>query len=303
MSSQQFPTPVLFLIFNRPDTTKIVFEKIKLLKPRYLFISADGPRQNKPADRKLCEESRSIINEIDWDCELKTNFKENNLGCKIGVSSGIDWFFSNVDEGIILEDDCLPDISFFNFCETLLLHFRDNERIMHISGVNFQDGVNRGDGSYYFSRHAHVWGWATWKKAWKKYDVNIIDFREAVKQNIGESFYPDKKMRTIFFRDFERVFLNKKDTWDHQWVYTIMTNNGLSVIPNKNLVSNLGFDKNATHTNFLVHPLAGRNTEKIEDIVHPSFIIPDYEADIYTFKKYMYPNKFRKLIQIIKNKI
>ncbi len=226
-----------------------------------------------------------------------------NLGCKIGVSGGINWFFNYVDEGIILEDDCLPDISFFKFCESLLEKYRVDSRVIHIGGTNFQDGKIRGDGSYYFSKHAHVWGWATWKRAWQKYDVNLSGFPEFVNQNAIQNFYQNKQMQKFFLKDFEIVFRQKKDTWDFQWVYNLVINNGLSVIPNKNLVSNLGFNQEATHTKMLLHPLANKPLNEINEIKHPSFVIPDYEADLYTFKKYMRISKFKKLIHIIRNKL
>jgi len=144
MAVQPFATPILFLVFNRPDTTEKVFAKIRDIQPRQLFISADGPRSDKKDEKHKCEETRKVIQRIDWECDLKTNLSEKNLGCRVGVSSGINWFFSNVTEGIILEDDCLPDTSFFHYCETLLKHYRDNERIMHIGGTNFQDGIRWG---------------------------------------------------------------------------------------------------------------------------------------------------------------
>jgi hypothetical protein len=290
-----FNTPVLFLVFNRPDTTRVVFDRIRKIQPKYLFVAADGPRKNKPDDIIKCKAARKIIDEVDWDCELKTLFRESNLGCKIAVSSAIDWFFENVEEGIILEDDCLPDLSFFGFCELLLEKYRNDKRIMHIGGANFQDGKIRGDGSYYFSKISHVWGWATWKRAWDKYNVNIPDFQEFVNQNTIAKAYPHKDMQKFFLKNFEMVFRNERDTWDYQWVYTLVVNNGLSIIPNKNLISNIGFDSDATHTTLKFHPLANKPVEKIDEIIHPSRIISNTNADVYTFKNYFILNKFVKL--------
>jgi len=294
-----FQKPILFLIFNRPDTTRIVFNKIKELKPKYLFVSADGPRSNKPEENNMCLNARNIINDIDWDCELQTNFYDTNLGCKKGVSSGIEWFFNNVEEGIILEDDCLPDISFFNFCEVLLEKFRHDTRVMHIGGSNFQDGKIRSDGSYYFSKISHIWGWATWKRAWNKYDVDVSTLPEFIKQNKIKNIYNNVKMEKYFIRDFELVYKNQKDTWDYQWTYTLAVNNGLAIIPNKNLVSNIGFGSNATHTIFHSNLLENRIVESLNEIIHPKFLVPDFEADIYTFRKYMHINKFRKLLHLL----
>ena len=295
MQTNPFNVPILFLIFNRPDKTKIVFNRIKELKPKYLFISADGPRPDKINEKGNCALARSIINEIDWPCELKTNFSDTNLGCKKGVSSGINWFFSNVEEGIILEDDCLPDISFFNFCAVLLEKYRYDTRIMHIGGVNFQGGKVRGEASYYFSKINHVWGWATWKRALDKFDVNISSFKNLIDEDYLRNIFPGKGEQKYWQKHYNSVYSNRIDTWDYQWHYTIMINNGLSIIPNINLVSNIGFGKEATHVVQDFHSVANIRLEKIDSIVHPLFVIPNYEADIYTFNRYYSPNKLIKL--------
>jgi hypothetical protein len=174
-------TPVLFLIFNRPNTTEQVFEAIAKAKPRCLFVAADGPRTDKEGEAEKCQAVRDIIKRVDWDCEVKTLFREQNLGCKEAVSSAITWFFEQVEEGIILEDDCLPSDSFFSFCAELLEKYRDDKRIMMISGDNFQDGIQRGDASYYFSSVPWIWGWATWRRAWRLYDREMQTFPSFVK--------------------------------------------------------------------------------------------------------------------------
>ena len=194
-----FQTPILFLIFNRPDTTKLVFESIKRIKPAKLYIAADGARKHKVGEDLLCKETRSIIDLIDWECEIKTLLRTENLGCKIAVSSAIDWFFENEEQGIILEDDCLPNESFFNFCEQLLNQFKENKEIMHISGNNFQDGITRGDGSFYFSKYNHIWGWATWKRAWKLYNVKLeIEDKKEIEIFIEKNFETKKILYFIF---------------------------------------------------------------------------------------------------------
>lgn len=173
MSEFKLNVPVLLLIFNRPDTTQRVFHEIRGASPLQLFISADGPRENKPGEFEKCQITRDIVRQVDWDCEVYTNFRDKNLGCKIAVSSAIDWFFENVEEGIILEDDCLPSFSFFRFCEELLEKYRDDERIMQIGGTNLLSEWQRSDDSYYFSKYGAIWGWATWRRAWQYYDVNM----------------------------------------------------------------------------------------------------------------------------------
>jgi len=159
MTAASLKAPVLLLIFNRPDTTQLVFNKIRKARPAELYIAADGPRKNQPDDPENCRKAREILRQVDWDCKISTLFREENLGCKIGVSSAIDWFFSEVEEGIILEDDCVPDQSFFQFCQELLARYRDDKRVMMISGDNFQFGRRRTDYSYYFSQYVHIWGW------------------------------------------------------------------------------------------------------------------------------------------------
>lgn len=300
MQKDLFDIPILFLIFNRPDTTKIVFERIREIKPKVLFVSADGPRESKLNENLLCEQTRAIINSVDWDCEVKTNFSSINLGCKKAVSSAITWFFNNVESGIILEDDCVPDLSFFQFCKTLLDKYKYDERIMHIGGTNFQDGKIRGNGSYYFSRISHVWGWATWKRAWNLYDVNIKDLPDFINENVLKNIFTSPRMQQYYLRDFKMVYNQQKDTWDYQWSYTVIKNNGLSIIPNKNLVTNIGFSENATHTVYRTE-LAERKAESINEIIHPKFFYSDKEADLYTFNKYMGISKFKKLMNLLKN--
>lgn len=271
-------TPVLFLIFNRPELTFRVFEEIRKAQPQQLFIAADGPREGKEGEAGKCEQARSIVNKIDWKCEVKTLFRDKNLGCQDAVSSAITWFFDNVVEGIILEDDCLPDQSFFTFCETLLEKYRDNEKIMHIGGNNFQDGIKRGNASYYFSIHPHQWGWATWNRAWNRYNINI---------NGLENF---KKTQTIFkhpaivsfnMEKLEKTLNGEINTWDYQWFYTIWKNNGITIVPNVNLVTNIGFGENATHTFQADHFLAQVPLGKLDTILHPTQIKVNKKADDY----------------------
>lgn len=175
--------PVLFLIFNRPDTTRKVFAEIRRAKPARLYIAADGPRKERTTDIALCEQTRDIINEIDWPCQSYTLYRKENLGCKLAVSSAINWFFEREESGIILEDDCLPHPTFFKFCEIMLERYKDDTRVMHIGGSNFQEGMIRGDGDYYYSKWTPVWGWASWRRAWKNYDVNMVKWIEFKKNN------------------------------------------------------------------------------------------------------------------------
>ena len=302
--NQPLNTPVLFLIFNRPDTTKRVFESIREAKPSRLYIAADGPRKGKIGELELCTLTREITNEVDWNCEVKTLFRENNLGCKVAVSSAINWFFENEEEGIILEDDCLPNQSFFMFCQTLLNYYRDNEKVMHIGGANFQGGIKRGDGSYYFSKYNHIWGWATWKSAWKNYNISMQIYSPEKTTHLLRSIFDTKREITYWEKIFSDVVAEKINTWDYQWTYNIWSNNGVAILPNKNLVRNIGFNADATHTaSEDIMSIGNIPLEEIDIIVHPQTIFVDKEADRYGFNNIFHPSllKFatKKLLSLI----
>jgi hypothetical protein len=270
-------TPVLFLIFNRPDTSLQVFERIREARPKQFFIAADGPRKDIPKDEQLCLEARSIVNRIDWDCEVKTLFREDNLGCGIAVCDAITWFFTHVEQGIILEDDCLPHPTFFKFCEDTLNFYKDDLTVFNVSGSNSQFGRVRGDGSYYFSKYGHIWGWATWRRAWKEYDIDILDY-----PNIIQSFEVEPYWKNIFFLTYNK----KIDTWDYQWFFHLQKNKAKVVVPNRNLILNIGFQSNATHTNTLPDWRKNYKLDKegITDIIHPTFNEINKKADYFTFK-------------------
>jgi hypothetical protein len=290
-----FHTPILFLIFNRPDTTEKVFEIIKKIKPEKLFVSADGPRPNKAGEKEKCDRTRKIIERVDWKCEVHKNFSDENRGCKKGVVKGINWFFKNVEEGIIIEDDCMLDDSFFPFVQQLLERYRNDERIMHIGAANFQDGKKRGEASYYYSKFCHVWGWATWRRAWKHYDVQIKSFSEFKEKQLIKNILPDKKMQNHWLKLFQTVYDNALDTWDFQWVYTVWEQKGISIIPNVNLVSNIGFGEEATHTRDSDHILAENTSGKLSELIHPEILEINEDADRYTFYHKIYQSKWKKI--------
>lgn len=281
-----FTTPVLFLIFNRPVTTKVVFEEIRKIKPKYLYIAADGPRAGKVDDDKRCAVVREIVlTNIDWECEVKTLLREENLGCGRAVSEAITWFFDNVEEGIILEDDCLPDPSFFEFCSHLLKRYRNEEKIMHIGGSNFQFGVIRGDGDYYFSTISHVWGWATWKRAWCTYQFDLKKISDLSDLTYNFIFNNNQSFINYYKQVFAKMRDNGIDTWDYQWFYAIHASNGLSICPNVNLIKNIGFRSDGTHT--LYEPIWNKKyiAKHISSFKQPSKIIIDYDADAYTLRE------------------
>ena len=239
--------PALFLFFNRPDTARKVFAAIREARPERLFLAADGPRDLPPGEAQLCQKTRESVEIlIDWPCEVHRLYREHNLGCRVAVSSAIDWFFFHVEEGVILEDDTLPDLSFFHFANAMLARYRNNLEIMHISGNNHQHGRVRGDGAYYASRFAHSWGWATWRRAWKLYDRDMAGFPENW-EAVSAQCRLAAPIQAWWKMALENTRAGVVNTWDFQWHYTIMKNNGVCLIPNRNLVCNIGVGADATH--------------------------------------------------------
>jgi len=272
-------TPVLFMIFNRPGTTKKVFESIRQAQPKRLYIAQNFPSSDNTEEIKKWKDVRAIIENINWNCDVRKLYRERYLDVKTSVSSAIDWFFENVEEGIILEDDCLPSQSFFWFCQELLEYYRADTRIMTISGTNFQFGKMRGEGSYYFSKYSHLWGWATWRRAWKHYDVGIKSFEKFKIESQIKNIFRIKQQQKYWMNTFQSVYNNKIDTWDCQWGYTCFINNGLCITPNANLVSNIGFGIDSTHTKDENSIFSSMEAKDITEINHPNFILPDQEAD------------------------
>ena len=282
MPNYQLKTPVAFIIFNRPDTTKRVFAEIAKARPPKLLVIADGPRADHSEDAGKCAAARAIIDGVDWDCEVLTNYSDINMGCKRRVSSGLDWVFDTVEEAIILEDDCLPHPTFFRFCEEMLEKYRDDKRIAMISGDNFQFGKKRTEYSYYFSRYTHIWGWASWRRAWENYDVDIKLWSEIRDGGWLKDLLGDKKSVRYWRNIFENVYQGKIDTWDYQWTFSCWIQNALTILPNVNLVSNIGFGSEALHTKGR-NKFADMETETLDfTILHPPYILRDSVADSIT---------------------
>jgi hypothetical protein len=260
-------SPVLFLIFNRPDTTEKVFQSIRAAKPPRLYIAADGARKHKEGEADICAQTRNLVlNNIDWDCEVKTLLRDHNLGCKNAIADAIDWFFENEAEGIILEDDVLPSPSFFLFCDELLEKYRDDPRIGSIGGCNMAAEFIQPDESYFFSIYNKIWGWATWRRAWKLYDRTMKDWPEWHKNRGLQSMGIDLSFESYWHYQFEKTYYNKIDTWDFQWLYTCWKNNLASIIPRVNLIENIGFDERATHTYLGNAPACLANSNKHLDV-------------------------------------
>ena len=237
------------MLFNRPDATQRVFEEIRRVRPPKLLVVADGSRAERTCEAEKCESVRAIIDTVDWPCEVLKNYSEVNLGCKVRMSSGIDWVFEQVEEAIILEDDCLPHPTFFRFCQELLEYYRDDLRIAQISGCNFQFGLRRNEDSYYFSRYNHVWGWASWRNRWRGcYDVAMSHWPKIRDEGWLLDMLCSKTEAARWREIFDDVHQGKIDTWDYQWTFACWLQGRLTVLPNLNLISNIGFGTDATHT-------------------------------------------------------
>ena len=277
-------TAVLFLVFNRPEITSVVFEKIRQAKPIRIYIAGDGPREGYEGDKERVAKTRKIVAKIDWPREVKTLFRDKNLGCKKGVSSAINWFFEYEEQGIILEDDCLPHLDFFTFCEDLLDRYADDERVSVISGNNFQNSKWRGDSSYYFSKYPHIWGWASWRRAWRHYQADIPFWSNWINSNTWLRHTSDKNERKYWQRIFKRIQSGKIDSWAYPWTASVWYKNGLTAIPNVNLVSNIGFGGEATHTQKKNDQESNIPTKPLGKIIHSKIIEVNNEADIYDFE-------------------
>jgi hypothetical protein len=271
-------SPVLFIVFNRPESTQKTFEIIRKAAPSKLYVAADGPRKDVSGDYEKCRRVRQIIeNGIDWDCEVFFLFRETNLGCGAAPRNAISWFFSHEEMGIILEDDCVPCDSFFRFCTEMLTLYKDRTDIFHINGSNFQYGKKRGDYSYYFSSLVHVWGWATWRRAWKLYDLEMNDYDYVKSTHLLKKIIP--------WNQIEEVFTEVVNAWDLQWFFTCLKHNALTIIPNVNLIRNIGFERSdATHTTFKTpdYILKNPRAELNFPLQHPKSIKRNQKADKFT---------------------
>lgn len=289
-----YQTPILFIIFNRPDTTQQVFNAIKNIQPKYLYVAADGARKNKPDDIEKCKQAREIIQQVDWDCEVKTLFRNENRGCGRGPAEAITWFFENVEEGIILEDDCLPGNDFFRFSETMLNKYRDNEKVMLIGGTNFLNTWKSEKQSYHFSSFIHTWGWATWRQAWNKYNFELKGWgtKESVyllKHNV-KTTRMFKRFKYIF--DYTKKNIASVTWWDFQWCYCVLINGGLCVVPSVNLITNLGVGTDSTHTTNLTDSSTPvLKSEHLGELIENNFIMQDIDFDKEFFLKAFDKNK------------
>lgn len=280
MGEWHLRTAVAFIIYRRPQTTARVFEAIRQARPPVLLVIADGPKAGRPEEAELCRATRAVVEEVDWPCQVLREYADSNLGCRARVSSGLDWVFRTVEEAIILEDDCLPHLSFFRFCEELLEHYRCDERVMHIAGSNFLCGRSCGEASYYFSRYPHVWGWASWRRAWAHYDATFAKWCVSVDKAEYLKRFESRNERRFWRSVWDGVAAGRIDSWAYQWAFACITQGGLSVVPSANLVSNIGMGVDATHTLDRHHPFADLPTFPLAfPLRHPSMVARDRAAD------------------------
>lgn len=270
--------PVALILFNRPDATARVFQAIRAARPRRLFLVADGPRD--AAEAALTGAARRAAGPVDWPCDVRTRFAEVNLGCRQNVSAGLDWVFEQCESAIVLEDDCLPHPSFFPFCAELLARYRDDERVAMISGDNFHFGRRVTDDSYYFSYMNHIWGWASWRRSWRRFDPTMQAWGELRETEWLERHLDFPRLAETMRKNFDRVWRGEVDTWDSQWTFACWQAEALTVLPAVNLVSNIGFGPGATHTRSAGSPLAGLPVETMAfPLRHPPEVVRDVPAD------------------------
>ena len=280
MNISYLKTPVVLIIFRRPDVTEKVFEAIREAQPRTLLVIADGPRSDRPGEDEQCAATRRIIDRVDWNCEVLKNYSDINLGCGVRPATGISWVFEQFEEAIILEDDCLPHPNFFPFCEELLERYRDDQRVMSITGDKSASSPD--PYSYYFSKYFSCWGWATWRRAWKYYDFNMEAFPELVEKNWFYNFLSTRQLADFWLENFKSVANPaNSNTWDHQWQLASWLQSGLSIRPNANLVCNLGFNADATHT--FDSDYAAGYQPIFESMSfpqrHPKYVTPDWQTE------------------------
>jgi hypothetical protein len=272
-----------------------VIDAIRPVAPTRLFVACDGPNPTRPGEAEKVAATRAVIeHEIDWPCHIERLYSDVNQGCRLGVSRAISWFFEQVEEGIILEDDCVPHTDFFPYCTNLLERYRHDTRVWCISGNNFQNGQWRGDSSYYFSRYNHCWGWASWRRCWKHYDCNLSQWPALRDSGLLSTIFEDPLERDYWNCIWQRfVDIGEPDSWCYIWTFTCLANSGLTALPNRNLVSNVGFGEDATHTTG--SPVqTDIDHQGIFETHDPRFIVRDTRADQYTFNTFIGGNALRR---------
>ena len=277
-----FVTPILIIFWRRPESVIRLIDRIRPLRPTTLFLACDGPRDgNEDEYKQVLQSRRQVEQAIDWPCSIMKRYSETNLGVKYGPYYAIDWFFSNVNEGIILEDDCLPEVSFLPFCAVLLERFRDDERIWQISGNNFVTSSTPAESSYFFSRYPSTWGWASWRRCWRLYDINMKTWPKIRESGMlinafhstDELEYWTKIWNCLTQYDYPLA-------WDYQWIYACLVNGALSIVPGCNLVSNIGFGQDGTNCLNDGNSLANLPTSPMVTLRHTRLPLSDRTYDL-----------------------
>ena len=282
-NSYKCENPVLLRIFRRPEMTKQVLEVLRHVRPAKLYISGDGPKGSSTEEDIRVSQAREIATNIDWECDIHTRFWEENVGGPQAGFEGISWFFRHEPQGIILEDDNLPNIDFFRFCDVLLERYKYDPSIFAITGNNFQDGQLRGEASYYFSKFPHCWGWATWRRAWQYSSLDISFWDPWKRSKEWINWLPDAVERQFWEKKFDDIFFKRKVHWDHAWAASCWHRGGLTVTPNLNLVSNIGFGEGATNTANPNDKMAKLPMHSLGELSHPLRVEQDKVADRYVF--------------------
>jgi hypothetical protein len=292
-------TPLLLIAWRRPHTLRQVIDAIRPVAPTRLYVACDGPNPERLGEAEKVAATRSVIeHEIDWPCQIEHLYSDVNQGCRLGVSRAITWFFEQVEEGIILEDDCVPHPDFFPYCTTLLERYRHDTRVWCISGNNFQNGQWRGDGSYYFSRYNHCWGWASWRRCWQHYDADLSQWPTLRDSGLLDTIFEDPLERIYWSGIWQRLLdTGEPDTWDYLWTFTCLANSGLTALPNRNLVSNVGFGEDAAHTTGVADPTVA--DQGLGQLTYPHFVLRDAVADAYSFDHHFGGALMRRSRQLI----
>jgi hypothetical protein len=275
-------TAVALIAFNRPSLARQVFDRIAAARPPVLFLIVDGPRSD--AEAGLCELVRGLADRVDWDCQVERLFATENLGIPDRMITGLETVFASVDQAIILEDDDLPDPSFFRFCETCLHYYREDRRVMEIGGSNFQLGRSRTPYSYYFSKYSHRGGFGTWRRAWRTLDPSLSSWPGVRRRHGLADQFDDRLEEEYFTWLFDKVYRGGTRSWDFLWLYSRWKEGGLAVVPDVNLVSNIGFGPDATHTRYENDPFAALPVTAIERVIHPPEVVRHREADRFLFE-------------------
>lgn len=317
MVQEQLTTPILLIFFNRPETFIKVFEMVRKVKPKKLYLAQDGPREGNYIDRDRVEQCRKIAENIDWDCQVYKNYSEKNMGCGMRPQSAISWVFKQEEKAIILEDDCIPSRSFFIYCEELLNRYKDDERICLISGLNhFEkwDTLHQSNADYFFCKTGAIWGWATWARAWKYYSYDLMEYSmqdiDIISKQIGNKNVAIK--RKAIWKDTIKKLSNNENIsyWDHQWGLVRYSQSQYTIVPKKNLITNIGVGEYSTHAkaclentfkrfeNFVFIP----SYELEFPLKHPTILVNETMYDEYVYR-INYPSICRKYYHLIKNHI